>query len=418
METWGITITIFCGVLGLLFVAYELRLRRILFMQNFDFQKEQFEEEKLDRIERSDFLRQETLRITQVSELLASKIAVQLKDDADWAFQALNRAKLIPHANTLYADRLGHFIDEKESLADHFIPLLLKRCKAHIDSNKKVILVIDSGTTLSPIFDRLGRAGVRCYENNEEWIKNLTIVTNNLAGVEALFQSGLVNPGHRYSSLAVNCLLLPGIPLPIYSAVTGKVTDDAIIELKKKSSNKTVFITLTTGNWIRLRRTSPVCPVPLARGIGHLSFKQALIENSNEIFVITPLSKIFANSSQKGVNSALNFSEGNRDTDKQAYDEVDISDKIAGTVKIVTTYRTSGRVLSEFSTRLKGILQLDDEFVNQFPSEPILKLPHIAFPFDKLQENSYLQIETEFPHPHTRHPEFMEKFFFVSQSSN
>lgn len=412
----SLIITLVLAAIGVFLVAYELRLRRILFRDSLNFQKKQLEETKQDREDRREWLQRETVRITDVSELLASSIATQLKNDAGWAFEALDKAKLIPHAQTLFAARLGHFHDEKEHLADHFTPLLFKRCKRLVESGLSVCLLIDSGTTLYPFFDRLGRTSVLCYENKEDWINKLVIVTNNLAGIEALFQAGLVNPRHRYSSLAVACHLLPGVPLPIYSAVTGQETNDAIQRLRDNYDKNTVIIGLTTGNWIRLRRSTPSCPVPLVRGTGHLEFKQALIDNSDEIYVVTPLGKIFVDVPPGELNKALGFSEDYPDPDKQPYKEVNISNEKAKYVSIVTTSRAPGRVLSELSTRVQVILNLNDQFVGQFPSVASTDMQHIAFPFDMLPDIRYLEIDTEFPHIQTRQEAFRSKFFFVSPS--
>lgn len=105
-------------------------------------------------------------------------------------------------------------------------------------------------------------------------------------------ESGRINPSNRYSDLAIKCHLLPGVPLPIYSTVTGLETNEALERLRKKAGDNAFFIGLVTGNWIRLRRSDPPCPVPLARGLGHRKFKQVLINQSDEVYVVTPLGKI------------------------------------------------------------------------------------------------------------------------------
>ena len=422
-ESIGLIITIFFAAVGVLLLANELRLRRAwskvsleFQKQELDFKKQELKEKRQEREDLREWLERETLRVTQLSDHIAGNIVRQLKDDANWAFEALDKAKLIPHAQTLFADRLRHFRDEKELLADRFVPLLLARCKRLVESGKTVYLLIDSGTTLYPLFDRLGRESVLCYANKERWIDNLVLVTNNLAGIEALFQSGLVNPHHRYSSLAVTCHLLPGVPLPIYSAVTGQEANDAIQRLRDNSNNSPRFIGLTTGNWIRLRRSAPNCPVPLARGTGHLELKQILIDNSDEIYVVTPLGKIFVDIAPEDVNRALGFSEDHRDPDRHSYREVDVSDEKARHVRIVTTTRVHGRVLSNLSNRVSALLSLNGPAVGQYTTAYPEQIPHIAFPFDVLPDNWYLQIETEFPHPHTRREDLMHSFFFVPRS--
>lgn len=322
-----------------------------------------------------------------------------------------------PRAQSLFEERKSHFREEKQHLADHFITPLLQRCQALAAGGKQVYLLIDSGTTLYPFFERLGEATVRAYNNGEKWIEKLFVETNNIPGVEMLMQAGRVNPNNRYSPLAINCDLLPGVPLPIYSALTGRKTVAALQQLREETKDDVVFIALTTGNWIRLRRTPPVCPVPLARGIGHLEFKQALIDYSDEIFVVTPLGKVFVDVPPGDVNVALGFDEKRPDPDKQPYHEVQISNEKAVHMKMISTARSPGCVLSDHSTRVRALLGVDTLdlgiILKRFPETSVAELQHLIFPFDRLPRDWFLQIETEFPHSHTRNEVFMHNFFFV-----
>ena len=272
-------------IIGLVILFLDLRARRRLQQEELEFRKKQFEEEKEEREERRKWLHREALRLTAIAEPLAENITKQLKTDISWASETLERAKLGTFAQSIFSERSRHFPEEKEFLANHFVPLLLRRCKTFAMSGKKVYLMIDSGTTLYPFFEKIAQIAVRCYEDNEEWFNNLLIATNNLPGVQKLMGIGRVNPNNRFSPLAVRCHLFPGEPLPIYAALTGKETNEAVKNLRKGISdqNNVVFIALVVGNWIRIRRSVPVCPVPLARGAGHLEFKQTLIDNADEI---------------------------------------------------------------------------------------------------------------------------------------
>lgn len=344
-------------------------------------------------------------------QAVANEVVAQIKSED------LDQTKPMPHMLSLFEERKSHFREEKHHLADHFVPHFLRRCRALIENGQRVYLLIDSGTTLYPFFERIGRATVRAHENQEWWIDKLYIETNNLPGVEMLMRVGLINPNNRYSPLAISCNVLPGTLLPVYSALTGKRTNAALQRLRNGAGSNTVFIALTTGNWVRLRRSTPVCPVPLARGIGHLEFKQALIDNSDEIYVVAPLGKTFIDIPPGVINKALGFDERHPDPAKKPYHEVNISDEKAAYVKMVSTHRELGRVLSEHSTRVRTLLGVDDIELNsileRFHDTQIVELSHILFPFEKLPNDWYQQIEIEFPHSHTRRDEFTQKFFFV-----
>ncbi|HLP46761.1 MAG TPA: hypothetical protein VK469_12465, partial [Candidatus Kapabacteria bacterium] len=312
-------------IIGLLLLAMDLLLKQKIQKADLEFRKKQFDEEKESREEQKKWLEENTVNLSKVSNILSQNIAQDLKKDITWATETLEKAKIGLQSRTLFGERMEHFRDEKEFIAEQFLSKLIDRCKYLVEQNKHVYIVIDSGTTLYPLFKKLGMESVHAHEFKENWISNVTLVTNNLVGVEALMENGRLNPGNRFSPLAIDCELLPGKPLPIYLAVTGDMTEKALKDLPKKKDGKdSFFIAITTGNWIRLRRTDPACPVPLARGSGHLSFKQALIDICNETYVISPLGKIFVKNSLSDVNIALGFEHDKKSQDMQEYSEVNI----------------------------------------------------------------------------------------------
>ena len=225
-------------------------------------------------------------------------------NDPSWAHRALEAAKLLPYKDTLFGERTQHFKEEKEELATRFTPHLIKRCEALIEEGRRhVYLLIDAGTTLYPFFRIIGQETSKLWQRGEKWLEYLHLATNNLPGVEQLMLTGRQTQYGRYSKLAIeDCQLLPGVPLPIFASVAGEQTNEAILNLRRQAlakgdSDQPVFISLVVGNWIRIRRTTPRCPVPMARGIEHLKVKDTLIHIADEIFVISPLGKIFVNQS-------------------------------------------------------------------------------------------------------------------------
>jgi len=360
--------------------------------------------------------------IKQVSsfiETVPKQIAEVMKKDARWAADIVENVKLGYRPRTLFGQRLDHFRDEKEHIAERFLPLLLRHCHALVSGGKKVYLIMDSGTTLYPFFQKIGEQAIQSLENSDDWFGELFVVTNNLAGIETLMEYGRINPNYRYSPLAVNCHLLPGIPLPIYSAITGRETNEALLRLRAEETKKRecVFIGLVTGNWVRMRRTHPVCPVPLARGLGHLEFKQTVIDVSDEIFVIAPLGKLFVNISEEEVNGALGYVDTNRDPDKLPYKHVRIDNQKASAVKLISTTRLEGRVLSKHSMQVSEVFQGQAIDPVQFPVSSDKIDRHILFTFDKLPINWFEQIDIEFPHAYSRRQrEFMGKYFAVPRA--
>lgn len=377
--------------------------------------KRKIQNAELERvIERQKYIDRTTEGIGTISQSLADNIAKNLTEDTKWASSALEKANLRGRGQSLFIERMAHFREEKEHLASKFTPLILERCKHLIESDCKVFLIIDSGTTLYPFFDTIGKHAVRVHELGQKWLKDeLIIVTNNLAGLDLLIESARINPNHRYSPLAVNSYILPGMPVPVYSAITGDETTKAIERLKEQYNDKNpYFISLITGNWVRIRRSDPNCPVPLARGEGHLKFKEYLIKNSHESYVITPLGKLFVDISKEELNDALKFN--NEDIDRNEYDEADVTDEEAKNVKLVSTTRKNGKVLSNQSTRVCTILKAKSDFVDKaefIKENNVKKLTHILFNFDYNQSNLEFEIVKEFPHAHTRNTEFMKKFF-------
>jgi hypothetical protein len=207
---------------------------------------------------------------------------------------------------------------------------------------------------------------------------------------------------------------LPGVPLPIYSAVTGIETEEAIRALAKQEEDNAdaVFIGIVTGNWVRIRRTESRCPIPLARGEGHLEFKQSLVHTClpHEIYVVSPLGKIFANIDPSGVKDMLGLDNNSPDIERQEYEEVQILEN-SSNVKLVSTYRKDGRLLQNLGRYLRVVFNIADQVDEaKFVAAHIGKTDHILFSFDDLPSDPHYERETEFPHGHTRNDEFITKF--------
>ncbi len=395
--------TVILGILGLTILHIDMQKKQNIMKQELDFKKKIYEDQK-------GYIAEELKIIKPISVTIASAIIKHLQTDTNWASDALEKAKLGLKNPTLFADRLTHFRSEKEFLANQFVPLLLKRCKNIIlESNQKIYIILDSGTTIYPFFKKLADELIRYSENGETWLKNIEFVTNNLPGIDIFMNDARVNPNSRYSELVVKCHLLPGVPMPIYSAVAGRETNLALKRLKEESAGENpLFIGLVTGNWVRVRRSEPRCPLPLARGDGHLDFKQEIFDYCNEIYVISPLGKITRDVPPNRVNEVLEYTNEN-DLDRKPYNEIKIEEK-AKVVKLVSTSRSNGYLLSAHSNWLCGYLNIDCNFLNNnlFINSRIDDCPHLVFRYEFRKDEK--ETELEFPHKHQRSRVMKELF--------
>ena len=406
---------ILLGFLGIIIFWMESSWRSRIHSREQDLLEKKFNAEEESRKKKQNWLETQQTTLKEMSLSLSEKIASELRRDSRWAAEALERTKLGPYVDTLFGERKNHFREEKELIAQKFVPVLLQRIKWLIeqdDNARNIYLCIDSGTTLYPIFRNIGLETAKAYHQNENWINSLTIVTNNLPGIEALMENGRTNLGDRFSSLAIKCKMLPGTPLPIYSAVTGEDTERELQNLKDGATNDAVFIGLTTGNWVRIRKSNPRCPVPLSRGGRHPEFKQKLIKVCQEVYVVSPLGKIFANMSEIEVNEMLELDPDAMEPSKKAYKETIINDTCANSVKLISTRRKQSRVLGLLSSYLNGQLQTRDTDGDnkEFVEATIGETHHFQFSFDSLPMDKYLQMEVEFPHSYTRKSAFTEHF--------
>lgn len=82
-----------------------------------------------------------------------------------------------------YFRRLRHFTVEKDLLADILVVKELPRLLNQTITRKfnKVIILLDSGTTITPIFLKLMQYGISNVEKNK-----ISIFTNNLAGIDEI----------------------------------------------------------------------------------------------------------------------------------------------------------------------------------------------------------------------------------------
>lgn len=362
---------------------------------------------------------------------LATEIGNVLVRDPVWAVDALATARVSGSAYSVFGNRITHFQGEKRFLAETLVALVEARARAAFehDSASGIIAVIDSGTTLYPLFELLAAECVEHFEDEWHWTHRLLLVTNNIPGIEALIRHGRTRGDTGHERLAVSCKVLPGKPLPAYAAIVGSDTEAALRDLENTNvANLIRFETsqenlrwrvlgLTTGNWITVRDG---VVHPLARGEGHLDFKRELVRAAHEIYVVGPLGKMFLEVEVEEVNAALNYSAASRIPGRQAYSEVPIEDA-GGPIRLVTTCRQDTQyILQPHSERLVGALggmaRIAQGIGVEYASlgSEVEQLHHLMVPYSRLPRDPATQLEIEFPHPGTRRGAFLEEFFGVS----
>lgn len=89
---------------------------------------------------------------------VAKHVAELLRQNPDWARQALEAANMASYTHSIFGSRSHHFKEEKTELAKRFCPYLLGRCRRLINHGQRnVYLLIDAGTTLYPFFQLIGQ---------------------------------------------------------------------------------------------------------------------------------------------------------------------------------------------------------------------------------------------------------------------
>jgi hypothetical protein len=204
-----------------------------------------------------------------------------------------------------YAIREGHFTDEKRELATRVVREVLPRIVEDLESGGEVTeirIVLDSGTTITPIFPELVRTGVKGS------VSEIDLYTNNLAGIDEIhaldqLDTQVITEEHIH--------LLGGEPLHTYRATTGDKTLAELGEVwLKEGTAHARSIGIITANWLLLGHGYDRLSL-CARGRGHLPFKQAIAETADIVLVVAPLGKLLAmdNSDIKDLNNWLKESE-------------------------------------------------------------------------------------------------------------
>jgi metal-responsive CopG/Arc/MetJ family transcriptional regulator len=366
----------------------------------------------------------------QLSEAVASNIRTYYKE---WTKETVLDMQLLLEGESIFADRIEHFRAEKRYLANAFVPWLLKRILFFAREGFDVYLVIDSGTSLYWVFRRLERElkeYLKFGQDIQALLKHLVILTNNTAGAYSYVSASNIEEQLdviRLPTLAdiVRCHVLGGEIVTRYAATLGPETVTSLKTAKASAqpdSRKSKFIGLLVGQWVRISEDQDRHPIALARGYGQNEFKREMILQCDEVFLLSPLGKVFllpndeirhglgkdkmsgryyedvgvSNESGEGEDIDKNSfaDDGWEDSDKKRFAESSKG------IKLVTTIRTKRKeALANHSARLRGAF-VDAKWKE--PSEELVtrefaSLPHFHYDFN-LESSPEQQCGVEFPH--------------------
>lgn len=325
----------------------------------------QCSEMKLKALQQEAEFKQKVLRETQsVTEEIAQDISNQLIENPTWLDRFMDETGAT-YGASVYGKRIRHFFYEKRRLAKEAINSIEARMK---ENTKKYCLLIDSGTTMYPLFREMCER-LRNRKTAVLWRDRIYIVTNNIPGVQYLMKNAKERPGNDYSEIVLRCLLMPGKPLSVYAANTGRETEGWLRGIRDflrrewgGNDDEFEILGFITGNYISAHKDEKdgkILYYPVARGEGHLEIKKIMSQVSDKVFLIAPLMK-FSFANVDTLNLVNDFQINRNDWNnarkyptKVKYEEVEIDPHKC---IFFTTNRFDGDEFAEFSRFLRADL--------------------------------------------------------------
>lgn len=209
-----------------------------------------------------------------------------------------------------YEERANHYRTEKAKLAKAVVTVLEQRLKYLADHKKinRVRVILDAGTTISPVFEELGWLAKK---SEGDWISKLDIYTNNVRGLQILFSLNDKNEddrqADRYQDIPVKCKVLPGSILSAYQAIADESTVNRVLGFNSEPDcrdDNSYVIGITTGNYV-LFDHDKMEVLPIAKIGHHPHIKAAMYHVSNEIFLIAPLGKVLRVENDEDIRTTL-----------------------------------------------------------------------------------------------------------------
>jgi len=337
-----------------------------------------------------------------ITAQISTSISQQLINNPAWLDRFMDETGVTYRAS-VFGIRILHFFHEKQKIAQEAINRVEELLK--ITKDTQYYLLIDSGTTMYPVFVEITRR-LEQKEKKLLW-QRVCLVTNNIPGVQYIMKNAKEDLADDYSEIAIDCLLVPGKPLSVYAAITGDETTKWLAELKelldsrRGDGEKIRVIGFVTGNYVtREIIDNTVHYYPVARGEGHVEIKQRIVDNSDEVFLLSPLMKF----SFAGVNllNEVNAFDIDRNEVKARqhpkrvkYEKIVIPEKTGCT--FIATRRVHGAMFEQFGNLLR--YELRQLYGNDSVIMPEFDLKYWH---PNIEDNRQLEIEREIPHNNLR----------------
>ncbi len=272
-----------------------------------------------------------------------------------------NIERFDPFKRDKYWERLEHFAKEKELLAEVFVasalPNLVDRiCSTH-KQIKKLNIILDSGTTITPIFKHLVFKGIKHSSHKE---LEIVIFTNNLAGIEEIHK---IDTGIGFFQER-DFNLIGGKPLNAYRATTGQFTQNFLRTIWEEhggetNNNQTVItMGVLTANWLTCGNAFKKISI-VAKGDGHLDFKSDVIANSHYLFILSPLGKLLPLDDYAVLNELVKEGDG-------SYRAVTVPDEKKERTFLLTSLRPKGSVSPLYNNSIRLAIIRDKKDANNF----------------------------------------------------
>jgi hypothetical protein len=300
--------------------------------------------------------------------------------------------------NSLFGQRFKHFFDEKRAIArvflrelEQFISQLRER-----EDNRMVRLLLDSGTTVFPIFSML-------MERKKEPLlrESIEIVTNNMAGIAIIMRDGRMDEGDPHSRSAYKVLSVSGEPFPAYWAILPQKPEESLRRALRQCGDTghgdPITIAVTTSNYLKDNGKSL-----FVRTADHAAFKRVLMREADIIYLLFPLGKML-NATVDDLNNKLVKARDRGKTD-HVYENVPIPFQPNRKVVFITTKRSAGDCLrSHFLSVHERLSVLQRECQNKGCEVDMIFLETEEFSMSNLSRGEQArQEELEMPHKYHR----------------
>lgn len=389
-----------------------------------------------ESVQKEKTANEESFRLTKnlLDEISRNVVSILNKDHI-WLDRYMDEIGAT-YTGSIFGQRITHFAYEKKALAKIAVNFLEE--KLIRDEIKKCCLLIDSGTTMYHIFCEICNKILEYQESNVEnnanldiWTNRVFIITNNLPGIQYLIKNCKSKTNENQM---VNCLILPGKPLPEYAAVTGQESTKFLEEenvreiirrrMKVEEDDYKIISFLASNYMVRHNyiengvQKDRFCPV--ARRGGHYEIKDMYVKLSDEIYLISPLSKFsYATCDQLNdlnefnINEKTQSDEAEKNPSKVMYSEIElVEEKLAEKCTFFITKRVENDMFGLFSRSLK------DDLINTYGVKKVIiekdfKLEY-WIPVNR-EDETYrdLEIRREIPHKSLR-----EAFIEMRNSGN